>query len=72
MIGTQLRSCWFHMACITPQVTPDDPALWCALGDLHMKDEFYVEAWERSGHRNARAKRSLGRTYVRGCSCSIP
>ena len=47
------------------QVTPDDPKLWNALGDLHMEDAPYLEAWTRSGGRNARSKRSLGRSALR-------
>jgi hypothetical protein len=41
-------------------VTPDEPRLWCALGDLCMDDAHYQQAWERSGHRNARWARGLG------------
>ena len=36
------------------EVTPDEPRLWCALGDLTLDDAAYLQAWERSGHRNAR------------------
>ena len=36
------------------EVTPDEPRLWCALGDLCLDDAHYLQAWERSGHRNAR------------------
>ncbi|KAG7675146.1 hypothetical protein Ndes2526B_g08005 [Nannochloris sp. 'desiccata'] len=46
-------------------VTPDEPRLWCALGDLSLNDAHYMEAWERSGKRNARAARSLARNAVR-------
>ena len=46
-------------------MTPDDPKLWNALGDLHMDDAPYLEAWRRSGGRNARSKRSLGRSALR-------
>ena len=46
-------------------MTPDDPKLWNALGDLHMEDGHYLEAWTRSGGRNARSKRSLGRSALR-------
>jgi uncharacterized protein HemY len=28
--------------------TPDEPRLWCALGDLNLDDDAYREAWERS------------------------
>jgi len=47
------------------EVTPDEPRLWCALGDLSLEDAHYMEAWERSGKRNARAARSLARNAVR-------
>jgi tetratricopeptide (TPR) repeat protein len=36
------------------EVTPDEPRLWCALGDLTLDDAHYRQAWECSGHRNAR------------------
>ena len=54
-----------HTLCLPSQVTPDDPKLWNALGDLHMEDAPYLEAWARSGGRNARSKRSLGRSALR-------
>ena len=47
------------------EATPDDPRLWCALGDLSLEDTHYMEAWERSGKRSARAARSLARNAVR-------
>lgn len=47
------------------EATPDEPRLWCALGDLSLDDAHYFEAWERSGKRNARAVRSLARNAVR-------
>ena len=47
------------------QVTPDDPRLWCALGDLTLKDEHYETAWQRSGRRSTRAQRSLARSAQR-------
>ncbi|GIL61603.1 hypothetical protein Vafri_16033 [Volvox africanus] len=46
-------------------VTPDDPRLWCALGDMHLDDRFYEEAWRRSGGRHTRSQRSLGRNAMR-------
>jgi hypothetical protein len=51
--------------------TPDDPSLWCALGDLAEEgggpggDRHYEEAWRRSRGRSARAKRSLARSALR-------
>lgn len=60
-------ACWYLRA----QVTPDDPRLWNTLGDLHMDDSHYREAWERSGHRNARSQRSLGRRCAWTC-CMQP
>lgn len=50
------------------EVTPDEPRLWCALGDLRLDDACYERAWLRSGKRSARAKRSLARR----CYSSIP
>lgn len=47
------------------QVTPDDPRLWCALGDLTLKEEHYETAWQRSKHRSTRAQRSLARSAQR-------
>ncbi|PSC75849.1 tetratricopeptide repeat 27-like protein [Micractinium conductrix] len=47
------------------EVTPDEPRLWCALGDLTLDDAHYLHAWERSGHRNARSQRSLARNALR-------
>ena len=39
------------------------PFMWCCLGDLTKDIECYSTAWELSGKRYARAKRSLGRYY---------
>ncbi|CAL5228170.1 g11251 [Coccomyxa viridis] len=47
------------------EVTPNDPRLWCALGDLTLKDEHYETAWQRSGQRSTRAQRSLARSAQR-------
>ncbi|KAF5842032.1 hypothetical protein DUNSADRAFT_9601, partial [Dunaliella salina] len=47
------------------KVTPDDPVIWCNLGDLYTDDSYYEEAWRRSGCRHARSKRSLGRSALR-------
>lgn len=43
---------------------PDDPRLWCALGDVTKEDEHYVTAWEKSRGRHARAQRSLARSAM--------
>eukprot|EP00850_Spirogloea_muscicola_P020172 SM000208S06342 [mRNA] locus=s208:110210:117173:- [translate_table: standard] len=41
---------------------PEDPRLWCSLGDLTFDDDCYNKAWEVSGQRYARAHRSLARS----------
>ncbi|KAJ2197808.1 CCR4-NOT core subunit cdc39 [Coemansia sp. RSA 522] len=40
--------------------TPDRPKLWCILGDLTKDPKHWHHAWEVSGHRYARAMRTLG------------
>eukprot|EP00177_Eucheuma_denticulatum_P000700 GFKZ01001263.1.p1 GENE.GFKZ01001263.1~~GFKZ01001263.1.p1 ORF type:complete len:1101 (+),score=144.18 GFKZ01001263.1:386-3304(+) len=40
------------------------PRLLCVLGDVTRKKEHYETAWEESGHKYARAKRSLGRMCI--------
>ncbi|KAF7149043.1 hypothetical protein RHSIM_Rhsim03G0265100 [Rhododendron simsii] len=46
---------------------PNDPRLWCSLGDVTSDDACYEQALEVSGNRSARAKRSLARNaYNRG------
>ncbi|KAG6541077.1 hypothetical protein Mapa_017567 [Marchantia paleacea] len=44
------------------KVQPEEPRLWCSLGDVIMDDECYNKAWEFSGYHFARAQRSLART----------
>ncbi|KAG0561788.1 hypothetical protein KC19_9G091800 [Ceratodon purpureus] len=45
---------------------PNDPRLWCSLGDVTLSDECYRKAWAVSNQHYARAQRSLGRTaYAR-------
>ncbi|KAF2101523.1 TPR-like protein [Rhizodiscina lignyota] len=41
----------------------DAPRLYCILGDIDQDTAMYEKAWEVSGHRYARAQRSLGRHY---------
>eukprot|EP00803_Ostreobium_quekettii_P004674 evm.model.scf_312.5 EVM.evm.TU.scf_312.5 scf_312:55151-60706(+) len=43
---------------------PNNPRLWCALGDLKHDDECYRMAWDRSGQHYARAQRSLARSAL--------
>ncbi|TKY73746.1 Tetratricopeptide repeat protein 27-like [Spatholobus suberectus] len=46
---------------------PNDPRLWCSLGDTTANDACYEKALEVSNNRSARAKRSLARSaYNRG------
>ncbi|KAF9274765.1 hypothetical protein BGZ68_000377 [Mortierella alpina] len=44
---------------------PTNAKLLCILGDLDQDPEKYKEAWEVSGHRFARAQRSLGSYYFK-------
>lgn len=44
---------------------PDNPQLWCTLGDITMNLSFYQIAWERSEHRSVRSQRSLARSALR-------
>ncbi|XP_061998164.1 uncharacterized protein LOC133715625 isoform X2 [Rosa rugosa] len=47
--------------------TPNDPRLWCSLGDVTNDDACFEKALEVSNNRSARAKRSLARSaYNRG------
>lgn len=47
--------------------TPNDPRLWCSLGDVTNDDSCFEKALEVSNNRSARAKRSLARSaYNRG------
>ncbi|CAM6085732.1 unnamed protein product [Calypogeia fissa] len=49
------------------EVRPDEPRLWCSLGDVTLDEDCYHKAWEVSGHRFTRAQRSLARAaYNKG------
>ncbi|KAG1362247.1 putative tetratricopeptide repeat protein 27 [Cocos nucifera] len=41
---------------------PNDPRLWCSLGDVTNTDAYYEKASEVSKNKSARAKRSLARS----------
>ncbi|KAG8080691.1 hypothetical protein GUJ93_ZPchr0007g3767 [Zizania palustris] len=43
-------------------VTPNDPRLWCSLGDVTNNDDHYKKALEVSNNKSARAMRSLARS----------
>ncbi|WVZ18413.1 hypothetical protein V8G54_005735 [Vigna mungo] len=46
---------------------PNDPRLWCSLGDTTANDAYYEKALEVSNNRSARAKRTLAHNaYCRG------
>ncbi|XP_020085109.1 tetratricopeptide repeat protein 27 homolog [Ananas comosus] len=42
--------------------TPNDPRLWCSLGDVTNTDIYYKKALEVSNNKSARALRSLARS----------
>ena len=44
---------------------PLNPRLLVSKGDMTGDDKFYLEAWEKSDFKNARAARSLGRVRLR-------
>ncbi|XP_072987775.1 uncharacterized protein [Typha latifolia] len=47
--------------------TPNDPRLWCSLGDVTTTDAHYEKALEVSNNKSSRALRSLARSsYNRG------
>ncbi|KAL6871543.1 hypothetical protein ACP4OV_014372 [Aristida adscensionis] len=43
-------------------ITPNDPRLWCSLGDVTNNDDHYKKALEVSSNKSARAMRSLARS----------
>lgn len=43
----------------------DAPRLYCILGDMDNDVSWWEKAWEVSGHRYARAQRTLGRHYIK-------
>ncbi|XP_047083724.1 tetratricopeptide repeat protein 27 homolog [Lolium rigidum] len=43
-------------------ITPNDPRLWCSLGDATNNDDHYRKALEVSSNKSARALRSLARS----------
>ncbi|CAH2072538.1 unnamed protein product, partial [Thlaspi arvense] len=46
---------------------PNDPSLWCSLGDVTIDDSCYEKALEVSNDKSVRAKRALARSaYNRG------
>lgn len=47
------------------KIDPDNPTLYCLLGNLKDDPKYYLKAWEVSNCRFARAKRELGRYYVK-------
>lgn len=44
---------------------PLSARLLCSKGDMTGEIEYYEAAWEKSGHRNARAMRSIGRMKLK-------
>jgi tetratricopeptide (TPR) repeat protein len=46
------------------QASPDEPKLWCVLGDIQQQDDHYRRAWEVSRQRSSRAQRSLAKAAV--------
>ncbi|XP_044957834.1 tetratricopeptide repeat protein 27 homolog [Hordeum vulgare subsp. vulgare] len=43
-------------------ITPNDPKLWCSLGDATNNDNYYKKALDVSNNKSARALRSLARS----------
>ncbi|KAK0642129.1 hypothetical protein B0T16DRAFT_421056, partial [Cercophora newfieldiana] len=43
---------------------PSAPRMFCILGDIESKTEYYERAWEVSNHRFFRAQKSLGECYL--------
>ncbi|KAL5036983.1 hypothetical protein RTP6_004489 [Batrachochytrium dendrobatidis] len=53
------------IVCNLLEQTPDSPKLICLLGDINGDPQYYMQAWEVSGRRYARAMRSLGAHYFK-------
>jgi len=47
------------------ELEPESPKFWCLLGQIKNEPEYYIKAWELSGHHYARAMRSLGAYYYK-------
>lgn len=44
-------------------IHPNDPSLYCIMGDLSNDIEWYTKSWNISGHRYAQAQRQLGKHH---------
>lgn len=47
------------------ELEPESPKFWCLLGQIKNDPEYYIKAWELSGHHYAKAMRSLGAYYYK-------
>ncbi|KAG0446982.1 hypothetical protein HPP92_028554 [Vanilla planifolia] len=52
--------------------TPDDPKLWCSLGDVTNKERLLRKALEVSNNKSARAMRSLARSAYNRAIMVLP
>ncbi|XP_024545311.1 tetratricopeptide repeat protein 27 homolog [Selaginella moellendorffii] len=46
------------------EISPNDPRLWCSLGDATNDDACFLKSWEVSGQRYAVAQRFLARSAM--------